>query len=79
MESVSQREYRHVKKYYSTSAPTSSNGIAEADRSFKDTPKSSRADMNSPTAETVEANAIRLLMLLFGNAGNSTFCETLAA
>lgn len=61
------------------SALTSSYGTATADKSFKEIPISSRDDRKSPTAETVDAKAIRLLMFWVGNSSISTFCETLAA
>nr|GMD51319.1 upstream activation factor subunit spp27 [Ipomoea batatas] len=41
-------------------------GIAAADRSFKETPNSSRCDKKSPTAPTTENSAILLLKLLSG-------------
>lgn len=41
-----------------------------ADRSFKETPKSSRVDKKNPSAARVDTNAIRLLIVLFGNSGN---------
>lgn len=53
--------------------------MAAAERSFKETPKSSRADMKSPTAARVEAKATRLFISLFGNSTKLALWETLAS
>lgn len=47
-------------------------------RSFKETPKSKRAEKKSPNAATVEITAILLFTSLFGNRGKLDSVEEVA-